>query len=135
VGFVIPTMILVVVILYSAFNLVMASMDVTAAASAAARAASLQRSAPGATAAAQNAAAADLNAHQVTCAQLRVDTDTSRFHPAGAVSVTVQCVVRLRTLAGVTFLPGSMTTSASSTAPMDTFRFVSLAPPHDGVLP
>src|SRR5258705_13199325 len=87
-GFIIPTMILVMVMLYSAFNLVMASIDVTSAAAAAARAASLQRSAPAAIAAAYSAAADDLAAHTVTCADLSVVTDTSRWQPGGPVTVT-----------------------------------------------
>jgi len=123
-GFVIPTMVMVMVILYCAFNLVTASIDLTTAAASAARAASLQRSAAAASAAAQTAAADDLAAHTVTCAQLTVVTDTSRWEPGGAVTVTVTCLVRLRTLSGVSFLPGALNSRASSTAPLDSYRTV-----------
>lgn len=123
-GFVLPGIVLALVIIYSAFNLGLSSLDVTSASAAAARAASLQRSAPAAASAARQAAADDLAARSVTCATLQVSTDTSRWRRGGSVTVTVSCTVRLRTLAGVDFIPGAMTTSASATAPLETHRSI-----------
>jgi hypothetical protein len=124
VGFVIPGSVAVIVIAYSAFNIGLSSIDVTSASAAAARAASLQRTAPAAVVTARQAAADDLAAGSVTCAQLDVITDTSRWGRGGSVTVTVRCTVRLRTLSGLDFIPGSIATSARATAPLETYRSV-----------
>jgi hypothetical protein len=123
-GFVIPGSIAAIVVAYSAFNIGLSSIDVTSASAAAARAASQQRTAPAAVAAARQAAADNLAAGSVTCAQLDVITDTSRWGRGGSVTVTVRCTVRLRTLSGLDFIPGDMATSAKSTAPVETYRSV-----------
>jgi hypothetical protein len=124
VGFVIPGSVAVIVIAYSAFNIGLSSIDVNSASAAAARAASLQRTAPAAVETARQAAADDLAAGSVTCAQLDVITDTSRWGRGGSVTVTVRCTVRLRTLSGLDFIPGSIATSARATAPLETYRSV-----------
>ena len=124
VGFVIPASVAAIVIAYSAFNLGLSSIDVTAASAAAARAASLQRSAPAAAVAARQAAADNLAARSLTCAQLDVTTDTSRWGRGGSGTVTVSCTGRLRTLSGLDFIPATITTSARASAPLETYRSV-----------
>jgi hypothetical protein len=125
-GFVIPGSIFAIVVAYSAFNIGLSSIDVTSASAAAARAASQQRTAPAAVAAARQAAADNLAAGSITCTQLDVITDTSRWGRGGSVTVTVRCTVRLRTLSGLDFIPGSTATSAKSTAPIETYRSVTI---------
>src|SRR5258706_9855820 len=83
IGFVIPGSIAAIVVAYSAFNIGLSSIDVTSASAAAARAASLQRSSSAAAEAASQAAADNLAAGSVTCAQLGVITDTSRWGRGG----------------------------------------------------
>ncbi|MDG4795433.1 TadE family protein [Micromonospora sp. WMMD1082] len=124
VGFAIPGTVMAIVLAYSAFNLGLSSLDVTTAAAAAARAASLQRTASAAAVAAQNAAADTLATGSATCADLDVETDTSRWGRGGTVTVTVRCTVLLRRMSGLDFIPGSLTTSARATAPLETYRTV-----------
>jgi Flp pilus assembly protein TadG len=126
-GFVLPVMLLAVIAVAAAFHLSIARLDVQSAAAAAARAASLQRSATTATTAAWNAAAADLAGRAITCATLDVSVDTSRFTRGGSVTVTVTCQVNLSTLTRTSGIPGQHTAIATSTAPLDTYRQVTLA--------
>ncbi len=106
----------------TAVHLGRAAIDVNAAAAAAARAASLSRSAPAATSAARTAATANLAGQ---CAAVSVTVDTSAFHRGGAVTVTVACTVTTHGLTGIS-IPGSVTTQASSTSPIDVYRSISL---------
>jgi len=122
VGFVVPAMVATIVIVYTAFVVGLAGIDVTDAAAAAARAASLQPTSAGAGAAALQAAAEDLAAKSVTCAHLEVNTDTSQWRRGGSVTVTVSCTAALHTLTSVEFVPGSLVTSATATAPLETLR-------------
>ena len=114
----VPLMVLLLFLLTAAVHLGRAAIDVNSAAAAAARAASLARTAPAATTAARNAAAADL-ANQ--CASLSVTVDTSAFHRGGAVTVSVACTVTTHGLTGIN-VPGSVTTRAASTSPIDLYR-------------
>ena len=125
-GFVLPAMLLVIVIVAAAFNLSISRLDLESASAAAARAASLQRSAPAAVTAARQAAEADLAGRSITCAQLTVTTDTSRWRRGGSVTVSVGCTVDLSTLARMSGIPGSFTATSTSTAPIDTFRNITL---------
>jgi Flp pilus assembly protein TadG len=118
----VPLMVLLLFLLTAAVHLGRAAIDVNSAAASAARAASLARTAPAATTAARNAATADLTGQ---CASLSVTVDTSAFHRGGAVTVTVACTVTTHGLTGVD-MPGSVTTRAASTSPIDVYRAVSL---------
>ncbi len=113
-----PLMVLLLFLLSAAVHLGRAAIDVNSAAAAAARAASLARTAPAAATAARNAATADLTGR---CASLSVTVDTSAFHRGGAVTVTVACTVTTHGLTGIS-LPGSVTTRAASTSPIDRYR-------------
>ena len=121
-GFVLPAMLVTIVIVAAAFNLAISRLDLETASAAAARAASLQRSSAAAVTAARQAAEADLAGRAITCANLTVDTDTSRWGRGGSVTVTVQCTVSMATLARMSGIPGTFTATSTSTAPIDTFR-------------
>ena len=100
-----------------------ARIDVDAAASAAARAASLARTPGAARTAATEAAAAALVGRSVTCARLSVPVDTSAFRRGGTVAVTVRCAVTLSDL-GLLGVGATRVVEASATAPIDVFRQV-----------
>jgi hypothetical protein len=121
-GFVLPAMLVTIVIVAAAFNLAISRLDLDGASAAAARAASLQRSQASAVTAARQAAEADLAGRAITCANLRVDTDTSRWGRGGSVTVTVHCTVTMGALSRMGAIPGSFTATSTSTAPIDTFR-------------
>ncbi|SCL25917.1 hypothetical protein GA0070624_3202 [Micromonospora rhizosphaerae] len=125
-GFFLPCMLLAIVVVAAAFQLAISRLDLESASAAAARAASLQRSSTAATAAARQAAENDLAGRSITCARLVVAVDTSRWQRGGSVTVTVTCTVNLSTLAMMNAIPGQMTASSTSTAPIDTYRSVAL---------
>ncbi len=118
----VPLIVLLLFLMATAVHLGRAVIDVNSAAAAASRAASLARTAPAATTAARNAAAADLAGQ---CAIVSVTVDTSGFHRGGTVTVTVACTVTTHGLTGIN-IPGSVTTKAASTSPIDLYRTVSL---------
>ena len=89
----------------------------------AARAASLAGDPSTATADARSTAAADIAGTDIDCANLTVTVDTSRFIAGGTVSVRVACTADLADLA-ISGLPGRKTLTASSVAPIETFRSV-----------
>ncbi|MET7949425.1 TadE/TadG family type IV pilus assembly protein [Micromonospora sp. NPDC005324] len=102
-------------------RLVSAQMDLDAAASAAARAASLARTDAAARAAADRTARETLAARSVTCQQITVSVITGGLRPGGAVTVTLACAVPLSDLA-LLAVPGFRVVRASSTSPIDVFR-------------
>ena len=91
------------------------------AAHAAARAASLERTSTGASAAAQRAAAGVLGQRGASCETFRVSVDTSAFRAGGTVTATVECVASLSDLSWLP-LPGTRTVSGSSVSAIDTYR-------------
>jgi hypothetical protein len=97
-----------------------AHIDVGNAATAGARAASLQRSPAQAVAAAAQSATANLAAADTPCRQVTVAVDTDNFHPGGTVTVTVSCVVVLADLP-IAVAP-TRQVSASSRSPIDVYR-------------
>jgi Flp pilus assembly protein TadG len=125
-GFVLPAMLVAIVIVAAAFNLAISRLDLETASAAAARAASLQRSSAAAARAAQQAAQADLAGRTITCANLTVTTDLTRWRPGGSVTVTVGCTVSTASLARMSGVPGSFTATSTSTAPLETYREVAL---------
>ena len=96
-------------------------IDVGNAAASAARAASLQRSAGQASAAATQTATDDLTAANSACRDVAVTVDTSNWRPGGTVTVSVTCTVSLADLP-MTGLRPSWRVSASSTSPLDLYR-------------
>ncbi len=116
-----PLLILLLLFVVALGRLAGARLEVDGAAAQAARAASIAQSPSSATAMAQQTATAALSSDHVTCAQLSVDTDTSRFTPGGSVGVTVTCTVNLGDLTGLR-LPLAETISSQATSVIDTYR-------------
>jgi len=102
-------------------RLASARLEVDGAAAQAARAASIAQSPAGATAAAQQSAAAALDADHVTCAHLNVTTNAAQFTPGGSVAT---CTVELDDLTGLR-LPASESISSQAISVIDTYRPVS----------
>jgi Flp pilus assembly protein TadG len=105
-------------------RLAQSQSEVDAAAHAAARAASLQRTVSGADAAARTLATDTLPQAGVACRRLDVAIDTAAFRPGGVVIVTVHCDVALSDLAWLP-LPGTHGVYGSSTSAVDTYRSAS----------
>lgn len=116
----------VLMMLFAIFSTRLAGtrLDLNSTAAAAARAASLERSPQAAHDAAAEAAAADLASHRRTCNPMAVTVDTSNFTPGGHVAVTVTCTMTTADLSGLR-LPGTLRTSSTAHAVIDTWRTVS----------
>ena len=97
-----------------------AQIDVDAAASGAARSATLTRTPGAAIAGAERTARDTLSSRGVTCQSVDVRVNTGGMRPGGAVTVTVQCRVRLSDLALIG-VPGSRVVESSATSPIDTW--------------
>lgn len=115
-----PVTVIMAVFLVGTWQLSLARLDVHTAAAAAARAASLQPSSTLAASAATEAAQATLADAGRACTDLEVEPDISAFGPGGHVEVRVTCHVTTGDLIGLG-APGSVPTSASARAPIDTF--------------
>ena len=81
------------------------------------QAASIERSAP----AAQAAANETLASAQTASGDCSASTSTADFARGGSVTARVTCRVELSDL-GLVFLPGATSISAQATAPVDTLR-------------
>ena len=123
-----PVTVIMTVLLLGAWQLSVARLDVHTTASAAARAASLQASAPAAVAAARDTADAALGDAGRSCTDLRVDIDTDDFGRGGSVAVTVTCRITTGDLFGLN-APGSVPTSATARAPVERFREITVEQP------
>lgn len=101
----------------------LATQTVNAAASAAARAASIERTAGAAKSSAAATAAATLSNQDLRCLSTQVDVDTSGFETAvgqaAMVEVSVTCEV---SMAGLVGMPGSLTLSSAALSPLDMYR-------------
>lgn len=101
--------------------------DVVNAAHEAARAATFHNTAAGATAAAEAAAAANVDASSVRCGRLDVAVDTGSLQPGGRVAVTVTCHTSFADLS-LLAVPGQRTFTASVVEVVDTYRAPGRAP-------
>jgi Flp pilus assembly protein TadG len=119
-----PVFLTVLVFIAAVGRIATASSQVEGAAREAARAASLERSAPAARAAAETAVRANLRGEGVTCGAVVVTVRTSRFRAGGNVRVDVRCTASLRGL-GLSGFPGSRTLTGSAVAPLEQFRGMS----------
>ena len=115
--------VLIVLLLFVVFvgRLSTVTQDVYAAARDAARAASLRGSPDVATADARSTAADTLAARGLSCSNMAVAVDMSRFQPGGAVGVEVTCTVSLSDVSRLG-VPGSKRVSASSVSVIDRYR-------------
>jgi len=89
----------------------------------AARAASLEREAGSALAAAQMTAATSLASNGATCAATDVVVDTAAFTPGGRVAVTVRCDIALSDL-GLLGVSGTRTVTSTRVSVVDQYRGV-----------
>lgn len=98
-----------------------AQLRINDAAHQAARAASIQRTVPAASAAAKATAASALSSAGLSCQALTVDASTGGLRPGGTIAVTLTCNVNFgdALLLGV---PGSKTLSAAASEPIDVWR-------------
>ena len=96
------------------------------AASAAARAATLDSDPIQAGIDARLAAHEVLDQAGVSCRKFFVTPDTAEFGPGGQVGVTVKCTTSLSNL-GLVGFPGSKTLIASATSPLEEFRQYGIA--------
>lgn len=118
---VVPVLLVLLGLVVMAGRLGEADTHVGHAAHQAARAASLAGSAESARAQAHQTASANLEMLGVTCRDLIVNVDTSRFEPGGDVAVAVTCSVDLKDIA-FAGLPGHRTLDAQAIEVVDRFR-------------
>ncbi len=91
------------------------------AAAAGGRAAALATTPGAANSEARSAVTSTLQQAGVSCSSTSVAVDTSAFRPGGEVDVHVRCVTSLAGLT-LTGLPGTMTLTADSVTPLETYR-------------
>ena len=118
-----PLLIVMLLFVVALGRLAGARINVDGAAAQAARAASIATTPAQAAASAQQSATAALGSDHVTCATLKVATDTARFAPGGSVTVTVTCAVALSDLSGLR-LPVTESISSTAASVVDTYRSV-----------
>ena len=120
-----PAFMLFVALIILAGRVAIATQAVDSAATAAARTASIARTAGDANATARTAAASSLTEQSLRCASTTVTLDTTGLRaPVGTpatVTATVRCVVKLTDLA-LPGVSGTKTVTATATSPVDTFR-------------
>ncbi|WP_343577596.1 TadE/TadG family type IV pilus assembly protein [Mycobacterium sp.] len=116
-----PLLIVLLLFVVALGRLAGARINVDGAAAQAARAASIAATPGEATAAAEQTALGALGSDHVTCATLRVSTNTVRFAPGGSVSVTVTCAVALSDLTGLR-LPVTERIFSTAASVIDTYR-------------
>lgn len=115
-----PLLVMFLLLVVLCGRLVSARIDLDAAASAAARAASLARTETAARSQAESVAMETLSARGLTCHDAEI-TVSGGFTPGGAVTVEVSCRVYLEDLV-LLDVPGSQTVSATATSPIDQWR-------------
>jgi Flp pilus assembly protein TadG len=122
---IVSSIVLLLSLATAGYRIAMAEAAVDGVASAAARAASLARTAGQARSDAHQVADSSLGTAGLTCTSTSVDVDTSGFSvPVGrpaSVAVTVSCQTPLQDLL-IPGLGGSRTLSARSVSPLDTYR-------------
>jgi Flp pilus assembly protein TadG len=116
-----PVFLILVLLVVGFGRVTHARQMVEQAASAAARAATLQSSPAAATSAAEQEAHDTLSGAGISCRSFSADVDTSDFRPGGQVTVSVRCTASLAGLVTAGF-PGSKTLTASSSSPLEQHR-------------
>ncbi len=121
----VPAFVALLAVMVGGGRIWLARSAVTEAAGAAARAATLQRSAADAEKAARRTVSANLADSAVVCRHQSVQVDTSAFAKSpgvpGTVTVRVSCEVGLSDLL-LPGLPGSVRADATGTSALDTYR-------------
>lgn len=125
VSVIVPVLVMLAVALAGGWRIGHVHGQVSEAAAAGARAATVPVSAAAARSHADAAVGADLATGGVHCTELQVDIDTSAYlQPAGTpgdVTVSISCLLDLSDLV-VPGLPGAIHLSSTATEPLDTFR-------------
>jgi Flp pilus assembly protein TadG len=116
-----PALVVLMLLVVYAGRVADTNAEVTRAAAAAARAASLRQHPGDATTDAQVIAADNLAAAGVRCDTLDVDVDVTRFQPGGTVAVSVTCHAPTSDLA-LLGIPGTRTFTANAVEVIDQFR-------------
>jgi len=120
-----PVLLATVLLAVFAGRVALAHQSADLAASSAARAASLERTATNANKQATQIAATTMAGQGLTCSSLRVTTDTSGFaKPVGTpatVQTHIECQLNLSDLTAPG-IPGSITIQAQGSSPIDTYR-------------
>lgn len=115
----VPVLVLALVLMVVAGRQISAALITQDAATAAARAASLQRGPDTARSQARNTAEREIADRGLVCGSSNVVVDTSRFTPGGAVEVEVVCTVTMMDLGG---FGGQRALSANAVSPVDPYR-------------
>ncbi|WP_338600519.1 TadE/TadG family type IV pilus assembly protein [Saccharopolyspora sp. SCSIO 74807] len=119
-----PVVLLVLAVVVAAGRLVTAHASLDTATAAAARAATLARTAPAAQAAAHRATEHTLDQYGLHCTQQKTTVDTGAFTTApgqtATVTVTASCTVPLADL--TPGMPGSVRLSSEFASPLDPYR-------------
>lgn len=122
---IVPALLLFIGLLLTLARVAIAEQHVGVAASAGARAASLERSGVAGERAARTAVAATLAERNVTCRDTLVRVDAEGLGrplgERGTVSVSAACSVELRDI-GLPLIPGAVEVTASRTSPVDPLR-------------
>ena len=120
-----PFVLGIILLVVFAGRYALATQSVNSAAASAARTASIARTASDARSTANSAAVLSLASQEISCATVDVKVDTSGFKAEVGLPATVAATVTCQLdLAGLSMigLPGSMTISAESSSPLDTYR-------------
>lgn len=117
-----PVLVAAIIIIVAAARFVDARDQVSDAAYAAARAASLSQPG-GADTAAQQAASAALAQRGKSCSTLQVHVNTANYTGGGNVRVRIQCVADLSDMVGFG-LPGHKTFTGNAVVPIDVHRVI-----------
>ncbi|HEY3717760.1 MAG TPA: TadE/TadG family type IV pilus assembly protein [Jatrophihabitantaceae bacterium] len=117
----IPVFVIVVLLVVGFGRVTHAKQLVEQAASAAARAATLQSNPTAAATAAQQEAQSTLSGAGISCGSFSADVNTADFRPGGEVTVSVRCTASLADLVTAGF-PGSKTLTATSSSPLEQLR-------------
>ncbi|MCA0296528.1 MAG: pilus assembly protein [Actinobacteria bacterium] len=120
-----PFVLGIILLVVFAGRYALATQSVNSAASSAARTASIARTASDARSTAKTAAVLSLASQEISCNSVDVDVDTSGFKTEVGLPATVATTVTCRLdLSGLSVIgvPGSMTITADSSSPLDTYR-------------
>lgn len=121
----VPAFLLFIAMIIGAGRFAIAHQAIDAAASDAARAASIARTQSQALSSATSGATASLANQQLQCSAMSVKVDAAGFaSPPGTpatVSATISCTVNLSDVA-IPGLPGNRTIKSTMTSPLDTYR-------------
>lgn len=116
-----PVLVVILLFVVGLGRMAHARQQIESVAADSARAASLQPDKASAAAAAKSAASQSLGDAGVSCTNLSVAVDATRFEPGGVLRVVVSCRAALGDVALAGF-PGSRVFTARSSVPIESYR-------------